>query len=138
MGTTPTVQQPTSVTTSRVPGKVCGSTTTKEPQVPLMKKGAEYAWTPALQGAFDVAREEIMELVKSGVKSFRLGAWTCLVTDWSQRGVGFVLWQKRCTCTWVRSTCCKSGWVMVTCGSRFCTLAEARNHPIEGELLGVV
>ena len=27
---------------------------------------------------------------------------------------------------------------MVTCGSRFCTPAEARYHPIEGELLGVV
>ena len=27
---------------------------------------------------------------------------------------------------------------MVTCGSRFCSPAESRYHPIEGELLGVV
>ena len=26
---------------------------------------------------------------------------------------------------------------MVTCGARFCTAAESRYHPIEGELLGV-
>ena len=32
---------------------------------------------------------------------------------------------------------CKTGWALITCGSRFNTAAETRYHPIEGELLGV-
>ena len=56
-----------------------------EPFRELMSKKAEYVWTPALQTAFDRARVEIVYLVQKGVKSFKLGAWTCLVTDWSRR-----------------------------------------------------
>ena len=97
----------------------------------------EYVWTPELQKAFDVAREEIVELVRRGVKSFRLEAWTCLVTSWSRCGICYVLWQKLCECEKVQLLCCRTGWVMVTFGSRFCSLAELRYHPIEGELLGV-
>ena len=109
-----------------------------EPFQPLMKKGAEYVRTPERQCAFDMARREIVDLVKSGVKSFRLGAWTCVITDWSRRGVVFLLWQKPCQCSQIHPKCCKSGWVIVTCRSRFCTPAESRYHPIEGELLGMV
>ena len=97
----------------------------------LLKKSSEYVWTPELQYAFERARIEIVDLVRTGVKSFRLGTWTCIVTDWSWKGLGFVLWQKRCGCKRIQPTCCSSGWVMVTCGSRFCTPAESRYHPIE-------
>ena len=31
--------------------------------------------------------------------------------------------------------CCPSGWQTVYCGSKFCTPAESRYHPIEGEAL---
>ena len=61
-----------------------------------------------------------------------------MITDWSRKGVGFVLWQKRWNCARFHPTCCTSGWVMILCGSRYCTLAESRYHPIEGELLAVV
>ena len=61
-----------------------------------------------------------------------------MVTDWSRRGVGYILWQKRCQCPEFKLECCKPGWVVVAVGSRFCTAAETRYAPIEGELLGVV
>ena len=80
-----------------------------EPFRALMKKGSEYVWTPDLQKAFDVAREEIVELVRRGVKSFQLRAWTCLVTDWSRSGIGYVLWQKRCGCEQIHPSCCNGG-----------------------------
>lgn len=108
-----------------------------EPFRDLLKKKSEFVWTQALQDAFDRAKVEIVELVKQGVKSFKLGAWTCVVTDWSRRGIGYVLWQKRCACSKIHPTCCAGGWEMVLCGARFCTPAESRYHPIEGELLGV-
>ena len=105
---------------------------------PLMKKGAEYIWIPELQGAFDLVGREIVELVKSEVRSFQLGAWTCVVMDWICLGIGLVPWQKPCQSPQFNPTCCKSGWVVVTCGSRFFTPADATHHSIEGELFGVV
>ena len=106
-----------------------------EPFRELLKKKSEYVWSQALQDSFDVARAEIVRLVQQGVRTYKLGAWTCLVTDWSRRGLGFVLWQKHCSCERIHPTCCIGGWVLVLCGSRFCTPAESRYHPIKGELL---
>ena len=103
----------------------------------LLKKDSEYAWNDSLQSSFDSAKSEIVSLVEKGVQSFTLGAWTCLITDWSRTGVGYVLWQKRCSCVEIRPGCCTNGWAMILCGSRFCTPAESRYHPIEGELLAV-
>ena len=37
----------------------------------------------------------------------------------------------------VQPTCCVGWWVIICIGSRFCTAAEAKYHPIKGELLGV-
>ena len=52
-------------------------------------------------------------------------------------GLSFVMWQKRCACTRIHPSCCSDGWALITCGSHFCTPAESRYHPVEGELLGV-
>ena len=72
---------------------------------PLLKAKAEYVWTDDLQTAFETAKREIVELIKKGVKTFQLGLWTCLVTDWSRTGIGFVLWQKRCACKTIHPSC---------------------------------
>ena len=111
--------------------------TLMDPFRPLLKKNSEFAWSQDLQKAFDKAKLDIVALIKEGLKSFTLGAWTCVVTDWSQTGLGYVLWQKRCTCPTIHHNCCQGGWAMIQCGSRFCTGAESRYHPIKGELLGV-
>ena len=103
----------------------------------LLSKNAVYAWSPELQRAFESPKSEIAKLVADGVSSFEVDKYTCIVTDWSKVGIGFVMWQKRCACTKIHPSCCPNGWVLVTCGSRFCTAAESRYHPVEGELLGV-
>ena len=108
-----------------------------EPFRKLLAKNAEYAWTEQLQTAFETAKREVVRLVAQGVSSFRLDQWICIVTDWSKCGVGYVMWQKRCNCSKIHPSCCPGGWVLITCGSRFCTAAESRYHPIEGELLGI-
>ena len=61
-----------------------------------------------------------------------------LNTDWSLIGISFAVLQKICECedkTNIR--CCKTGWVLVYCNSRFCTLAESRYSPVAGEALAV-
>ena len=108
-----------------------------EPFRNLLSKNSDYVWTPSLQESFETAKKEIVKLVEHGVKSFATDQWICLITDWSKHGIGYAMWQKRCTCTKIHPTCCPTGWVIISCASRFCTAAESRYHPIEGELLGV-
>ena len=103
----------------------------------LLSKNAEFAWSAVLQSFFDAAKKEIVKLVTQGVKSFTLYTWTCIITDWSKTGLGYVMWQKRCHCAKIHPTCCPTGWALISCGSRFCTAAEKNYHPIEGELLAV-
>ena len=108
-----------------------------EPFRKLLSKNAVCAWDDHLQKSFETAKKEIVALVSSGVKSFNINSPTCIVTDWSKTGVGFALWQETCSCTKLHPSCCKDSWKLITCGSRFCTAAESRYHPIEGELLAL-
>ena len=57
-----------------------------------------------------------------------------LITDWSKLAMGCWLTQKFCDCEGPpRPRCCPTGWQTIMVGSRFCTPAESRYHPIEGE-----
>lgn len=103
----------------------------------LLSKNAEFVWSPDLQAAIQTAKQEIVKLVTNEVQSFQLDTWTCIVTDWSKSGIGYFMWQKMCSCAKIHSTCCQTGWALISCGSRFCTAAEQNYHPIEGELLAV-
>ena len=108
-----------------------------EPFRKLLAKNAVYAWDPKMQQAFETAKKEIVALVSLGVKTFNTTSPTCIVSDWSKSGIGFALWQKHCSCQKIHPSCCQGGWHLITCGSRFCTAAESRYHPIEGELLAL-
>ena len=63
---------------------------------------------------------------------------TCLLTDWSKTGLGYIMQQKHCSCSEIRPTCCASGWKVCGIGSRFTSPAESRYSPSEGEALAVV
>ena len=112
-------------------------TTLMEPFQGLLKSKETFAWTEGLEVAFNTAKAQIVQLVKKGITVFVAGRWLCLVTDWSKTGIGYVLWQRTCLCPKVHPTCCAGVWVLIAVGSRFCTAAESRYAPIEGELLGV-
>ena len=59
---------------------------------------------------------------------------TCLALDWSKEGMSFLLLQKPCQCTVEKAPiCCPEGWCLIFADSRFCTDAEHRYAPIEGE-----
>ena len=47
--------------------------------------------------------------------------------------MGFLLTQKTCQCKGCDPYCCPAGWKIILAGSRFCTGAESRNGPVEGE-----
>ena len=106
-----------------------------EPFRPLLKPGTKFEWTEELARAFESSKVKIIEAVRKGVKTFKMGRPTCLSTDWSKVGLGFALLQKTCKCQELTPTCCKGGWELTYAGSRFTTSAETRYHPVEGEAL---
>ena len=75
--------------------------------------------------------------MQDGVRLFDPSRPTCLMTDYSNKGIGFLLLQKYCSCQTRGPACCKIGWKLCLVGSRFTNPAESRYAPIEGEALAV-
>ena len=63
----------------------------------LLSSKKEFTWNTDLQREFEVARQTIGDKVEEGVKLFKVGQTTALVTDWSKESLGYVLLQKICT-----------------------------------------
>ena len=104
----------------------------------LVKPHSTFIWTDELKALFDKCKEKILFQVRDGVKHFDLHRITCLQTDFSQSGLGYLLLQKYCSCTMNSApVCCRDGWKLVFAGSRFTKGAETRYAPTEGELLAI-
>ena len=104
----------------------------------LVKKNSNFTWDETINEAFSQSKQVIVNLVKDGISSFDTNRITCVATDWSKDGMGFLLLQKHCKCTLDKAPiCCPEGWKLVFAGSRFCTDAESRYAPIEGEATAV-
>ena len=112
--------------------------TTMAPFRELLKPSNKFVWTEGLQKAFEQSKEEIVRLVRDGVKMFDPGRVTCLSTDFSKQGIGWILQQKVCECRTISPLCCDDGWRLVLAGGRFTIPAESRYSPTEGEALAVV
>ena len=78
-----------------------------------------------------------MEAIEAGIRTFEIGKWTCLLTDFCKTGIGFFLMQKKCNCQDINPYCCSNVWHLVFAGSRFTNGAESRYAPVEGEALAV-
>jgi hypothetical protein len=100
----------------------------------LLSSKVPFQWSTELQTAFDASKQEIIKQCERGVRTFDPTLPTALATDWAKLGMGFWLTQKHCACPGdPLPACCPTGWQTVFCGSRFCSPAESRYHPIEGE-----
>ena len=108
------------------------------PFTSLLKPKNEFYWDDSLQTIFDRSKKAIVSKVKSGVQIFDPLRKTCLITDWSKTGSGFLLTQKHCQCPIIRPNCCPTGWKLVFAGSKFNNKAESQYAPVEGECLAVV
>ena len=103
----------------------------------LLKPTMKFEWTEKLRQAFEKSKIKIVEAMKDGVRLFETSRPTCLATDWSNAGIGFVLKQKHCHCPNTSPSCCSEGWKLCLVGSRFTTPAESRYAPVEGEALAI-
>ena len=104
----------------------------------LVKPNATYSWNDELKQLFENCKARIINQVHKGVKQYDINRMTCLQTDFSRQGLGYLLLQKYCSCSLEKAPiCCKNGWGLVFAGSRFTQGAEAAYSPTEGELLAV-
>ena len=105
----------------------------------LLSSKVPFQWSEELQAAFDASKQEIIRQCEHGVRTFDPSLPTALATDWAKFGMGYWLTQKHCSCSGDPTPgCCKTGWQTVFCGSKFCSPAESRYHPIEGEGQAVI
>ena len=104
----------------------------------LLSPKTHFEWTPQLERLFQQSKEVIVDKITEGVKLFDPQLPTCLATDFSGKGVGFLLLQKTCICISRLPNCCPEGWRVCLVGSRFLHDAENRYAPVEGECLAVV
>ena len=102
-----------------------------------LAKGKGIYWDENLTKLFEESKQVIAKSVADGIRTYDPNMWTCLATDWSKDGIGYMLTQKHCQCQTLTPLCCKEGWRLVLAGSRFTTGAESRYAPVEGEALGV-
>ena len=105
----------------------------------LLRPQVPFYWSEELEAIFKESKEEILRQCAKGVRLFDINLPTGLATDWSKSCMGWWLVQKHCACPGVPTlACCRTGWQTVFCGSRFCSGAESRYHPIEGEAAAAV
>ena len=64
----------------------------------LSKKNNKFYWDETLNHIFEESKTKIINLIKDGVKTFKMERVTCLATDWSKTGISYTLTQKHCGC----------------------------------------
>ena len=89
-------------------------------------KGKQIYWEENLTRLFEESKVVIIKSIEDGIKSFKIDQLTCLMTDFSKTGIGYLLTQKRCLCKEINPYCCSGGWQVVLAGSRFTNDAECR------------
>ena len=106
-----------------------------EPFRALLKppeKGTRIYWDTNLARLFRESKEVIIKAIMKGIRTFDMRALTCLLTDWSKCGMGYMLMQKLCRCPETNPYCCKGGWALVLAGSRFNTGRSRAMHQWRG------
>ena len=105
----------------------------------LLKHKKKFYWDNTLTEVFEKSKDDIIAKTENGVRIFEIDRTTCLATDFSKTGIGFLLLQKHCACTDTSNAprCGPVHWQLIFAGSRFTKDPETRYSPIEGEALAV-
>ena len=108
-----------------------------QPFKPFLSPRKKFEWNDELDTAFTLSKMETIKAIQNGVEIYDPAKLTCLRPDWSQKGIGYFLSQKHCSCEAPIPGCCNDGWRITLAGSRFLKPAEARYAPVEGEALAI-
>ena len=102
----------------------------------LVKHNQTFAWNETLDKLFAESKQIIIEKIKKGIHMFHTAKPTCLHTDWSREGIGYLVLQKHCSFKPSNNPlCCTNGLKLVLAVSRFTSEYKSRYSPTEGEAL---
>ncbi len=62
----------------------------------LVKPNACFVWTDNLKSLFEKCKSKILDQVRDGITKYDINRVTCLQTDFSKQGLGYLLLQKYC------------------------------------------
>ena len=65
---------------------------------PSNATGKKVYWDSELQRLFESTKSDISELASRGLAYYDTNRRTAVITDWSKKGIGFVIMQKHCNC----------------------------------------
>ena len=83
----------------------------------LVKHNQTFTWIETLDKLFADSKKSIIEKIKEGIHMFDTTKPTCLETDWSREGIGYLLLQKHCSYEPSNNPlCCTDGWKLVLAG----------------------
>ena len=80
-----------------------------EPFRRFLSPKVSFEWDEELDRIFEESKSKIIEAIKEGVQIFDITRRTCLRTDWSKMGIGYLLAQKHCDCVAGSYGCCPNG-----------------------------
>ena len=100
---------------------------TMAPLKPFLSPRCKFSWDKNLEDAFIESKKKI--IIKSichGVEIYDMQKRTYLRPDWSNKGIGYFLFQQNCDCLSGIPGCCSNGLRITLVDSRFLTSAEER------------
>ena len=104
----------------------------------LVKPNSKFHWDETLEKLVQDSKALLITAVEEGIRSFDINRPTCLQTDWSKEGIGYLLLQKHCDYPMPNApVCCPTALHLVYSGSRLTTPVESQYTPTEGEALAV-
>ena len=106
-----------------------------EPFCDLVKPNTKFHWDNNINHILVQSKVLLISKIMEGIQSFDITKKTCLRTDWSKDGIGYLLLQQHCNCN--NKNCCKDGWKLIYAGSQFTHKIESRYSPTEGEALAI-
>ena len=104
---------------------------------PFLSSKVKFYWDENLDRVFEKSKDAIVHAIRHGVQIFEMNKRVCLRPDWSNKGIGYVLLQKHCSCIARLPDCCADSWRIVLAGSRFLSTTESRYAAVEGEALAI-
>ena len=82
-----------------------------QPLRDLVKTKNKFCWNATLDELFNDSKSILISKLREGIKMFDVSKRTCLQTDWSKEGIGYLLLQQHCSCPSSSApTCCPDGW----------------------------
>lgn len=104
------------------------------PFKPFLSLCCTLAWSAELEAAFQASKNVIVEAIREGVEISDIQRRTCRHPDWSNRGIGYFLFQQHCCCPSGLPDCYPEGWKITLAGSQFLSSAEQRYAAVAWDL----